>query len=174
VTRTVLALLAAVLLASCAAPRPVANAQSWTSGRLSVRIEATATRPAQSVSADFELRGDDAGGELHLNSPLGTRLASARWEPGQAWLQAGDGERPYPSLDALSQDALGEVLPLVAWPDWLAGRPWAGAPHRAFEQGFEQLGWRVLLEHRAEGRIEARRESPPAIVLRVRLDAAAT
>ena len=47
------------------------------------------------------------------------------------------------TLEDLSREALGEALPLAAWPDWLAGRPWGGAPHRATEGGFEQLGWQV-------------------------------
>lgn len=146
---------------------PAPGETAWTSGRLSVRI---ATSPVQSVSAAFELRGDDHSGELRLNSPLGTRLATARWSPGSAVLADSQGEQRYADLDELSRRALGEALPLAALPDWLAGRPWPQAPHKLSQTGFEQLGWQVLLARRAEGFIEASRAAAPAVTLRVKLD----
>lgn len=163
----------AFVLAGCASTPPGPGEAPWTTGRLSVRIEAHADRAAQSVSAAFELRGDGNGGELRLNSPLGTRVASARWAPGVAVLDQGQGEQGYDSLEALSQQALGEALPLAALPDWLAGRPWPGAPHRTGIDGlsgFEQLGWQVDLARRAEGWIELRRSTAPAVRVRAKLD----
>ncbi|MBE0546249.1 MAG: outer membrane lipoprotein LolB, partial [Rubrivivax sp.] len=59
-------------------------------------------------------------------------------------------------------------------PDWVAGRPWPAAPHHVHDSGFEQLGWQVLLARQAEGWIEARRDTPPEVVVRVRLDGDAT
>ena len=163
-----LALTAAALLTACAStPPPAAGEPQWTSGRLSVRIE---TDPVQNVSAGFELRGDGQSGELRLNTPLGTRLAAARWSPGSAVLADSQGEQRYASLDDLSRRALGEALPLAALPDWLAGRPWPAAPHRVNAQGFEQLGWQVRLDRRADGFIEASRAAVPAVNLRVKLD----
>ena len=164
------ALLLAAFLAACVSPPRQPGEPPWTTGRLSLRIDATATQPAQSVSAAFELRGDGSSGELRLNSPLGSRVASARWAPGLAVLTNGDGERRFSNLDELSREALGENLPLVALPDWLAGKPWAGAPHEKNDSGFDQLGWQVSLARRAEGWIEARRRTPPAVLVRVRLD----
>jgi len=166
------ALLAAMvlLLAGCASTAPAPGETVWTTGRLSVRIEAQADRAAQSVSAGFELRGDGRGGELRLNSPLGTRVATARWAPGLAVLDDGRGEQAYENLAALAQQALGEALPLEALPDWLAGRPWAGAPHAAATEGFTQLGWQVDLSRRVEGWIEMHRSSPPSVRVRVKLD----
>jgi outer membrane lipoprotein LolB len=158
------------VLAGCATPPPVPGETPWTSGRLSVRIDATAAQPVQSMSAAFELRGDGDSGELRLNSPLGTRVASARWAQGLAVLGTPDGERRFDNLDALSREALGEALPLAALPDWLAARPWPGAPSQVRQDGFEQLGWQVSLVRRAEGWIEVRRPAPPAVLLRVRLD----
>lgn len=162
-------LLAALTLAGCATTtRPPATGEApWTSGRLSVRIESS---PVQNVSAGFELRGDDSSGELRLNSPLGTRLAAARWSPDSVVLADSQGEQRYANLDDLSRRALGEALPLAALPDWLAGRPWPGAPHHLNPAGFEQLGWQVSLTRRAEGFIEASRAAPPAVMLRVKLD----
>jgi outer membrane lipoprotein LolB len=116
------------------------------------------------------LRGDADSGELRLSSPLGSRLATAHWAPGVAMLTTSQGEQRYATLNDLSRQALGEALPLAALPDWLNGRPWAGAMHAVTDTGFEQLGWQVLLTHRVEGLIEARRPAPPAVHLRVRID----
>ncbi len=171
-SRAACVLLAAALLSACATPLPPVQPgeAAWTSGRISVRIEASATAAAQGISAAFELRGSGDSGELRLNSPLGSRLAAARWAPGLATLETPQGEQRYATLDDLSRQALGEALPLAALPDWLAGRPWPGAAHAVSDTGFEQLGWQVLLAQLAEGLIEARRSAPPAVVVRVRLD----
>jgi outer membrane lipoprotein LolB len=161
----------ALALAGCASrPKPAGD---WISGRLALRVEASAARQAQNVSAGFELRGDDREGELKLLSPLGTQLAAARWAPGLAALATPEGETRFDSLDALSLQALGEPLPLAALPDWLAGRPWRGAAHRPRDDGFEQLGWIVATSALAEGQLIARRAAAPAVTLRVRLDNAA-
>ena len=85
-------------------------------------------------------------------------------------LDTGQGETRYPDMDALSRQALGEVVPLRALPDWLAGRPWAGAASQARTDGFAQLGWTVSLAGLAEGRIDAVREDPPRVTVRVRLE----
>ncbi len=172
--RRACALSLAALLAGCASTPPGAGLPGpqgpWTSGRLSVRVDATPSRVAQNISTAFELRGDGEVGELRLVSPLGTSLAHARWAPGQVRLETADGERRYDSLDELAREALGEALPLAALPDWLAGRPWPGAPHSALAEGFEQLGWQVQQARRAEGYIEARRAAPPAVQLRIKLE----
>ena len=163
-------LVVAALLAACATPPPAPGEAPWTSGRLIVRVDESAGQAAQSLSAAFELRGDGESGELRLNSPLGTRVAQARWAPGLAVLETPDGEQRFDTLEQLSRQALGEVLPLAALPDWIAGRPWTAAPHVMAAEGFEQLGWSVRLARLAEGWIEARRAAPPAVALRVRLD----
>ena len=171
-TRAALSLLAvlAALTAGCASAPPLPGEPAWTTGRLSLKVDASPGAAAQSLSAGFELRGSGQDGELRLNTPLGTRLVSARWLPGSALLTTSDGQRSFDSLEALSRGALGESLPLAALPDWLSGRPWAEAPHQATESGFEQLGWQVVLTRLAQGQIEARRSDPPAVLLRVRLD----
>ncbi len=163
------ALVLVCLLSACATPAPD-PAGGWTSGRLSLRVAATPERASQGLSAAFELRGSGQQGELRLLSPLGTRLAEARWAPGLAVLNSAQGEQQFSSLDALSRQALGEALPLAALPDWLAGRPWPDAPSTAVPGGFQQLGWHIELSRQAEGWIEARRASPPAVDLRVRLE----
>jgi outer membrane lipoprotein LolB len=158
------------VLAACASTPPADG--GWTTGRLSLRVDAMPDRAAQSVAAAFELRGDARAGDLNLVSPLGTRLAQARWSEGGAVLSTPDGERRFTNLDDLAEQSLGERVPLAALPDWIAGRPWPGAPSRAAGVGFEQLGWAVDLSARAEGRIVARRAAPPAVTLRIVLDKA--
>lgn len=161
--------LLAALLTACATP-PASDGLPWTSGRLSVRVEAAAGKPASSATAAFDLRGNAEQGELRLNSPLGTVMASARWAGDGAVLATGQGEARYPDLETLSREALGEVLPLRAFPDWLAGRPWAGAASTPRPDGFEQLGWRVSLVAFAQGSLEAVRDAAPMTVVRVRLE----
>ena len=164
---------AALVLGACAsAPRPVGD---WTTGRLSVRVEANATQAERSFAAGFELRGSDTGGELRLVTPLGTQLAWARWSPSEAVLATADGEqRAFASLDDMALATLGERVPLAALPDWVAGRPWSGAASRPSSNGFEQLGWTVDLSRQGDGRIAARREAPPVVTVRVQLDRAAS
>lgn len=166
-------LAAALLLLTGCATTPPGSAPGeapWTSGRMSLRVDATEERAAQGFTAGFELQGSAAQGTLRLLSPLGSRLAEAQWAPGMALLRTPEGERRFDSLDALAEGALGERLPLAALPDWLVGRPWHGAPHRDTPSGFVQAGWAVDRSALAEGRLVAQRESPPAVVLRIRLD----
>lgn len=161
----------AVLLSACAAVRPPATAEMpWTSGRLAVRVDALGDSPARSASAGFDLRGTADAGELRLLSPLGTLLAQTRWSPREVVLDTPDGQRRYDDLDSLSRDTLGEVLPLRALPDWMAGRPWAAAPSRARDDGFEQLGWHVQVSQIADGQLVARRDAPPVVTLRARIE----
>lgn len=157
------------LLGGCAT-KPPDDGQAWTAGRLSVRVAASGERGASSTSASFELRGDGDRGELRLASPLGTLIASARWAADGVVLASGAAESRYDDLESLSRDTLGEVLPLRAFPDWLAGRPWPGAPSVPRGDGFEQLGWRVSLARYGEGWVEATREAPPPVQVRVRLE----
>ena len=164
-----LALLTAAVLAGCAALPPPPPAGGW-SGKLGYRIEAGGERRPQAGSALFELQGDAARGQLLLTSPLGTALAQAQWDAQGLRLHDGRQWTAFPSLDALGQ-ALGETLqgpplPLQALFDWLAGRPWPGAPSEALPAGaFLQLGWRVErvderllnLERPAQGAVGATR-----------------
>jgi outer membrane lipoprotein LolB len=173
-TRVAAALLAMACVAGCAT-RPLSDAaMPWTSGRMSVRVDAGIDQSARAVSADFDLRGSGDRGELRLSSPLGTVLASARWSDAEVVLDRGQGETRFADLDSLSREALGEVLPLRAFPDWLAGRPWPGAPTQRRSDGFEQLGWSVSLAGFPDGRVEVVRAAPPKVTVRVRLEKAAS
>jgi outer membrane lipoprotein LolB len=175
--RTAGAVALAMLAAACTTlpqPEPLADSAPLVAGRLSLRIDATEDRAAQSFTAAFELRGSSARGELRLVSPLGTQMALARWSPSAVSLLTADGEARFPNLDDLALRAFGERVPLAALPDWLAGRPWPGAAAQPRTDGFDQLGWSVDLSRRADGRLAAQRSAPPAVTLRVVLDAPAT
>ena len=155
-------------------PRSGAGAPGETlSGRLSVRVEADGAAPARSLSAAFELRGDPKTGRLDLSTPLGSVLAQARWSPAKVVLATPRGETDFSDLDALTREVLGESLPVAALFDWLHGRPWPGASRPAVGAagpGFEQLGWAVDLAHFDEALVSARRESPPPVTVRIKLD----
>lgn len=115
--------------------------------------------PPQSFSASFELSGSADQGQLLLNSPLGTAVASARWNAAEAVLQSGRDARLFRSMDELLAQATGAALPLPALFDWLSG---INTP---------VAGWLADLSGMAEGRLVARRQAPqPAVELRIALD----
>jgi outer membrane lipoprotein LolB len=170
--RAVLAAAAALLASGCATVGPPSLAPDL-SGRLSVRIDASAESQARSFAADFDLRGDAERGELRLTGPLGAVLAEVRWRPGAAEMTDAQGRRDYPTLDALARDLLGEPLPLAALTAWLRGRPWPGAPHVVRDDGFEQLGWRIGLSQFGQGLVLAQRDGAPPVQVRARLESPA-
>ncbi|MBT9596348.1 MAG: outer membrane lipoprotein LolB [Vitreoscilla sp.] len=170
-----LLLATAAALSACASlPPPAVGEAPPRTGRLLVRVEARDGAPAQQHSGAFELRGSAEQGQLRLLSPLGTQVALARWSPAGAELVDASGTRRFDDLDALAFEALGEAVPLGALPDWLAARPWPGAPSvNGPGDGFTQLGWTVdLSRFAADALIEARRAAPPAVLLRAKLDSA--
>lgn len=156
--------------AACATQPPIAS--TVLSGRLALQVAAYQARPAQSMSASFELAGSARQGELRLSTTLGTTIAAARWSATEAVLVVSEGEKRFADLDALSEAVFGEALPLRAWPDWLHGRPWPEAVSRPRTDGpgFEQLGWSVDTAGAEDGRIVASRAGPPAVQLRAVMD----
>lgn len=164
-----LGLAALLALVGCASPPPTGPVLA---GRLAVRIDSD---PPRSLSASFELSGSAERGQLQLSGPLGATAAQARWAPGEAELRQGEQRQTYPDLDALAVEALGERIPIAALFDWLRGRAWPGAvsqPRADAEPGFRQLGWQISLARWSEGWVEARRDSPPRVTVRARLDPA--
>lgn len=168
--RALLALALAAVLTACASRPPVGADQI--AGRLSLRVAATAEQAERAATMGFELRGSPQAGEIDFTTPLGSMVAQARWSPGRVSLITPQGEREFDDLDALSRDALGEVLPVAALFDWLRGRPWAGAAHQSLAAGagFEQLGWQVDLARFPDGLVVARRDQPPAVTVRAALN----
>lgn len=162
----------ALALTGCASVGQQAPADTATlSGKLSVRVDATSTTPSRSESGNFELKGTPEAGQLNLSTPLGTVMAQARWAGQRAWLATSQGETAYPNLDSLTQEMLGESLPVAALFDWLRGRPWPGTAHRTTPSGFDQLGWSVDLARFSEGWVSAKRAQAPAVLVRAKVDA---
>lgn len=167
---------AALLMAACAVvpQAPEAATSEALSGRLTVQVEATASVAARSMSAGFDLQGNSQTGRLNLSTPLGTVLAQARWAPGSVVLATPQGEKRFADLDALTQEVLGESLPVAALFDWLRGRPWPEAASAAqvapAGPGFEQLGWAIDLARFDEAWVAARRERAPVVTVRAKLD----
>jgi len=161
-------------LAACTTVPPnLPTASSETlSGRLSIRVDAEGTAPARTLTAAFELNGGPRAGRLDLATPLGSILAQARWSPGEVVLATPRGESSFADLDALTRHALGESVPVSALFDWLQGRPWPGAPSAPAGNGpgFAQLGWAVELDRFDEAMVTARRDSPPPVTVRIKLD----
>ena len=155
------------------APPPVGEALS---GRIAVRVPAQGAEPARAVGAAFELQGNAERGTLRLLSPLGTTIAQAQWAPQQARLVSAEGTVDFADMDALTQQMLGEALPVAALFDWLRGRPRSGAANTPASEpsGFAQLGWRVDLSRWAEGWVLAQRQEPPLVSVRARLDRTGT
>jgi outer membrane lipoprotein LolB len=155
-----LAACAALLVAGCAQPMRAPQAKEaatglWT-GRLALQVE---DQPSQSFSAAFELKGRPESGELKLFNPLGGTLAALSWSPGSARLQSGNKVRQFESIDALVAGATGTAIPVASLFDWLAGNNTA-VP-----------GWEADLSQLDQGRLRARRISPPPLAdLRVALD----
>jgi outer membrane lipoprotein LolB len=147
-----------------------ASLVNHSAGRIALRVEGDAAR---SMSAGFELRGDEQTGLLVLSTPLGTQLARASWRAGRIELATGDGVKRYHTLDELSEDAFGQPLPMAALFAWLKGQAWSGAPYTMLvdEPGYLQLGWEVRLGRYGDGLIAASRLTPaPGISVRIKLD----
>ena len=164
---------AAALVAGCASLREPAS-PDVISGRLTVRVDAPAGDTPHTLTAGFDLEGSAEHGSLSLATPLGTRIAQARWSPQQVLLVTPDGETAYPDLDALTRRLVGEALPVAAFFDWLRGRPWPGAPSSALAPaqgaGFSQLGWQVSFAGPGHSAILAHRDAPPAVTVRAMIE----
>ncbi len=142
---------------------------------LIVPAGANAQGRAQNVTANFELLGDARRGRLEMSTPMGSLVARVSWQPGQVVLRTPDEERQYDDIESLTQELLGQALPVQALFDWLQGRPWPQAPQRPMgEQGFEQLGWQVDLRRFGDRLISAQRLNPDGgeaiATLRLKLD----
>jgi outer membrane lipoprotein LolB len=148
-------LMSAIALAGCATRTARQGPEHW-SGRLSMQV---GSNPPQAFSAGFELSGNSSQGQLLLNSPLGTAVASAQWTAEQAVLRSGSDARHYRSMEELLTHATGAALPLAALFDWLTGVPTPVA------------GWDTDLSGLNQGRLLASRQNPePTVQLRILLD----
>jgi outer membrane lipoprotein LolB len=155
-------------------------------GRLSLKLGAFGPAPASGSQMAFELDVKRNDGTLALATPLGTRMAMVRWKAAaeattvHAQLETSEGIQAFSSLEDLTQQLLGEALPLQAMLHWMQGHP---APGLTFEAAagqnpatpntFKQAGWLVDASELAHGRLNAQREESPlqrSVTLRLRFD----
>lgn len=155
-------------------------------GRLSLKLGAFGQAASTGSQMAFELDVKDNQGTLSLSTPLGTRMAMVRWQalamPGQATaqLETAEGMETFESLESLTQQLLGEALPLQAMLHWLSGTPSPALPHEAAQgqpsatpRAFGQAGWQVDATALQEGKLNAFRAETPtqrSVTLRLRLD----
>lgn len=147
-------------------------------GRLSLKLAAFGGEAASGVTLAFELEVQGQAGTLNLSTPMGTRVAAVRWQPGRAGalLETSEGLQQFDSLDSLTRQVLGEALPLDAMLHWLNGQPAPALPLQqptAAPGTFVQAGWQVDASRLSEGRLEATRpgtDHERGVTLRLRLD----
>lgn len=155
-------------------------------GRLSLKLGAfgQASSSGSQMAFELDVKGDQ--GTLSLSTPLGTRMAMVRWQAGLtpsstlAQLETADGTQAFDSLQDLTQQLLGEALPLQAMLHWLQGHPSPDLPFVALAgqnpetpRHFVQAGWRVDASELNHGRLDAQREASStqrSVTLRLRLD----
>jgi outer membrane lipoprotein LolB len=144
-------------------------------GQLSIKLQAFQGQEAKGISLGFFFNGGAQGGQLDLMTPMGSQVAQVRWTPADAWLQTEQGERHFNTLGELSEQVLGEPLPLAALMHWVQGRaaPDLATPTHTTAQSFEQSGWQIDTTDIAIGKLNAQRPASPqqrGITVRVRLD----
>lgn len=128
-------------------------------GQLSIKLEAFGEQAASGISLGFFFTGNDKQGQLDIMTLMGSQVAQVGWTPQQAWLVDDKGRRPYASLDQLSQETLGEALPLRALVHWMAGHPDPSLPSQteAEPSRFTQEGWSVDATELPRKRLQAHR-----------------
>ena len=149
--------------------------QQW-QGHFSIKLGPWGQQPADGQSFTFFLQADDQTGQLDLMTPLGTQLAQVRWTASASSIESADGTQRFDSLPALSQQLLGEDVPLQSLPYWLSGKPSPRQPSTTTNPAsgtFEQAGWTIDASDIASGKLQASRqqtESQRLITIKVRLD----
>ena len=144
-------------------------------GQLSIKLQAFQALPAKGVSMGFFFNGGPQGGQLDLMTPMGSQVARVHWTRTDAWLQTDQGNRHFQTLGELSQEVLGEDLPLAALMQWVQGQPAPDLPPptRITPKSFQQNGWDIDTTDTGIGRINAQRpasDSLRGITVRIRLD----
>jgi outer membrane lipoprotein LolB len=142
---------------------------------MSIKLAAWEEQAAKGLSLGFFFTGNAEQGQLELISLMGSQLAQIGWQSDGAWLINQDGRHDFTDLDALTQQALGEALPLRTLIYWMQGQP---DPSVASQPGsepglFEQNGWRIDAREQSPKRIQAQRagnKQQRAIQIKVYLD----
>lgn len=144
-------------------------------GQLSIKLQAWNDTPAKGVSLGFFFLGTRDAGQLDLMTPLGSQMARLAWQQSRVTLTDTQGEQQFDSLDALSEQTLGEALPLRALVDWMQGKPCQDLPYASEDSAgvFSQAGWRVDTSHLTDGKLTVQRAaslSQRGVMVKIFLD----
>gem|GEM_PF-1168974 len=109
-------------ISACSTPRPLVihtsldqPIPSW-SGKINLTMD---TEPKQIFSAEFDLQGDPAHGDMQFYTSLGTTIASVAWDDTVAQLTIPQKDiYQYDSLEALTKKLLGTTLPVNMIFEW--------------------------------------------------------
>ena len=109
-------------ISACSTPRPLVihtsldqPIPSW-SGKINLTLD---TEPKQIFSAEFDLQGDPAQGDMQFYTSLGTTIASVAWDDTVAQLTIPQKDiYQYDSLEALTKKLLGTTLPVNMIFEW--------------------------------------------------------
>lgn len=168
-----------LLLAGCAsierqsAPAAPLGEGFHLSGRVSVKYGTDA------ASGRIDWQHDAASDDLLLSNPLGQGVA--RIVRRDARVRLTDAEQKVHEagdVEALTEQVLGWRLPLAGLPDWVRGRPAAGAPAQTRLDGSQRLaelrqsGWLIeYLDYNSANGLPARlRLSRDSVAIRLAVD----
>lgn len=172
------------LLTGCqTAPQPMiplppvdqAATQQW-QGHFSIKLGPWGTQGTEGQSFTFYLQSTTKTGQLDLMTPLGTQLAQVNWNPQGTRIHSSEGSQQFASLKDMSEQLLGEDVPLQALPHWLQGMPSPDLPSAqisADHTGFEQAGWTIEAHGLLNGKLQATRNQTSTqrlITIKVRLE----
>ncbi|WP_374276479.1 lipoprotein insertase outer membrane protein LolB [Azonexus sp.] len=150
--RLLSALLAAALLAGCAAvPKLPPERSRLRDFALEARFALRVTPPDRAPRSSGGLLSwehDGRGDRLLLSSPLGIGLAEIDMAPGLARLRTADGRRiESADPESLTEEVTGQRLPVGRLSDWLLGRTTAGGTLERDAAGrparLSEAGWQI-------------------------------
>ncbi|MDE2400381.1 MAG: hypothetical protein KGL90_01775 [Burkholderiales bacterium] len=182
--------LSAALLSACASgparlPEPSTDAPDAAAsppvlslalqGQLNIKLQAFQDQDAKGINLGFFFNGTQNTGQLDLMTPMGSQVAQVRWTQAGAWVRDTQGEHYFATLGDLSEQVLGERLPLASLMHWVRGLPDPALPlaTQTTDQSFDQSGWHIDTQEVAIGRLNAQRPATQhqrGITMRVRLD----
>jgi outer membrane biogenesis lipoprotein LolB len=148
-------------------------------GQISIKLGALGDQAAQGLSLGFFFTGNAQAGQLDLMTLMGSQVAQVGWQADQAWLVNDKGRQRHDSIEALSEAALGEALPLRSLIYWMQGQPdpaIAQAPCSDEQNSagtFTQIGWTIDTRDLAQKKLTAQRPGDAthrAALIKVYLD----
>jgi len=124
---------AALVPRTAAPPIPMVTVPAWSwQGRISVKTD------EESLSGQLQWQHQPDGDTLMLASPLGQGVAKIVRDPAGVMLELpGEPPRQAPTVEALTEDALGYVLPVAGLVYWVQA---SGDPASHYDVTHDDLG----------------------------------